>query len=81
MRAIPYWAADDELDLSARYEIFDGFEVYFDASNLLNNPGRRYSDPSNILRAGGIPASQNGQYSIEYERFGRRYTGGVRFTF
>ena len=76
-----YWAADDELDLSARYEIFDGFEVYFDASNLLDNPGRRYSDPSNILRAGGIPASQNGQYTIEYERFGRRYTGGVRFTF
>ena len=76
-----YWAEDDELDFSARYEIFDGFEVYFDASNLLNNPGRRYSDPSNILRANGVPAVRNGQYTIEYERFGRRYTGGVRFTF
>ena len=76
-----YWAEDDELDFSARYEIFDGFEVYFDASNLLNNPGRRYSDPSNILRASGVPAVRNGQYTIEYERFGRRYTGGVRFTF
>jgi TonB-dependent receptor len=76
-----YWAADDELDFSARYEIFDGFEVYFDASNLLDNPGRRYSDPSNILRANGVPAIRNEQYTIEVERFGRRYTGGIRFTF
>jgi TonB-dependent receptor len=76
-----YWASDDELDFSARYELFDGFEVYFDASNLLNNPGRRYSDPSNLLNALGIPAQRNGQYTIEWERFGRRYTGGVRFTF
>ena len=76
-----YWADDDELDVSARYEIFNGFEVYFDASNLLNNPGRRYSDPSNLLNASGIPAVRNGQYTIESETFGRRYTGGVRFTF
>jgi TonB-dependent receptor len=76
-----YWASDDELDFSARYELFKGFEVYFDASNLLNNPGRRYSDPSNILNALGIPAQRNGNYTIEWERFGRRFTGGVRFTF
>lgn len=76
-----YWADDDELDFSARYEVFDGFEVYFDASNLLNNPGRRYSDPSNLLNASGIPTVRNGQYTIEYERFGRRYNGGIRFTF
>ncbi len=76
-----YWADDDELDFSARYEVFAGFEVYFDASNLLNNPGRRYSDPSNLLNASGIPAARNGQYTIEWERFGRRYNGGVRFTF
>ena len=76
-----YWADDDELDFSARYELFDGFEVYFDASNLLNNPGRRYSDPSNILNAKGISAPRNGQYTIEWERFGRRYNGGIRFTF
>lgn len=76
-----YWADDDELDFSARYEIFDGFEIYFDASNLLNNPGRRYSDPSNLLNASGIPAVRNGQYTIEWEQFGRRYNGGVRFTF
>jgi TonB-dependent receptor len=76
-----YWAGDDELDFSARYELLKGLEVYFDASNLLNNPGRRYSDPSNILNALGIPAQRNGQYTIEWEQFGRRFTGGVRFTF
>ena len=76
-----YWADDDELDFSARFEVFDGFEVYFDASNLLDNPGRRYSDPSNLLNASGIPAVRNGQYTIESETFGRRYTGGIRFTF
>jgi TonB-dependent receptor len=76
-----YWAGDDELDFSARYELFKGFEVYFDASNLLDNPGRRYSDPSNILNALGIPAQRNGNYTIEWEQFGRRFTGGVRFTF
>jgi TonB-dependent receptor len=76
-----YWAGDDELDFSARYELFNGFEVYFDASNLLDNPGRRYSDPSNILNASGIPTQRNGQHTIEWEQFGRRFTGGVRFTF
>lgn len=76
-----YWADDDELDFSARYEISEGFEVYFDASNLLNNPGRRYSDPSNLLNASGIPAVRNGQYTIEWERFGRRYSGGIRVNF
>jgi TonB-dependent receptor len=76
-----YWAGDDELDFSARYELFKGFEVYFDASNLLNGEGRRYSDPSNIQNALGIPAQRSGQYTIEWEKFGRRYTGGVRFTF
>lgn len=76
-----YWAGDDELDFSARYELMKGLEVYFDASNLLDNPGRRYSDPSNLLNALGVPAQRNGNYTIEWERFGRRFTGGVRFTF
>jgi TonB-dependent receptor len=62
-----YWAADDEMDFSARYAISKAVEVYFDASNLLNNPGRRYA---------GVSAR-----TIEWERFGRRYTGGVRVTF
>lgn len=76
-----YWAADDELDFSARYELFKGLEIYVDASNLLNNPGRRYSEPANILNAQGIATQRSENYTIEWERFGRRYTGGIRFTF
>jgi TonB-dependent receptor len=62
-----YWAADDELDISARYAVNRNLEIYFDASNLLNGAGRRYVRQS--------------IYTIEWERFGRRYTGGIRFTF
>ena len=76
-----YWANDDELDFSARYEISKGIEVYFDAANLLNNPGRRFSDPSNILTAQGVPTPFSSQYTIEWERFGRRYSGGIRVNF
>jgi TonB-dependent receptor len=62
-----YWRADEELDLSARYEVRKGVELLFDVANVLNGPGVRYvSDP---------------RYTIEYEKFGRRYVGGVRFTF
>jgi len=76
-----YWADDDELDFSVRYEISKGFEVYFDASNLLDNPGRRYSDPSNILNAQGNATPFTSRYTIEWERFGRRYSGGIRVNF
>ncbi len=76
-----YWGEDDELDFSARYEVSNGIEIYFDASNLLNNPGRRFSDPSNILNAQGIPTPFTTQYTIEWERFGRRYSGGIRVNF
>lgn len=62
-----YWATDDELDVSARYQVRPNVEIYFDASNLLNGAGRRYVRES--------------AYTIEWERFGRRYVGGVRFTF
>ncbi|WP_298159020.1 TonB-dependent receptor [Brevundimonas sp.] len=62
-----YWAADDEMDASVRYAVTDNFEVYFDASNLTNTPGRRYSRES--------------QYTIEWERFGRRFDAGIRFNF
>ncbi|HEU0045297.1 TonB-dependent receptor [Sphingomonas sp.] len=65
-----YWALDTELDFSARYELRRGVEIYFDAANLLNQPGRRYSD---IFR-------RDRSRTIEWERFGRRYTGGVRVT-
>ncbi len=78
-----YWADDDELDFSARYEIKKGFEIYFDASNLLNHSGRRFSDPTNLLRATGVAVSGNSddRRTIEWEQFGRRYTGGVRISF
>lgn len=62
-----YWATDDEMDASVRYAVSDNLEVYFDASNLTNTPGRRYSRES--------------QYTIEWERFGRRFDAGIRFNF
>lgn len=76
-----YWAADDELDFSARYAVNKNLEVYFDATNLLNNPGRRFSEPGNLLTATGIPSKFNSIQTIEWERFGRRYAAGLRFTF
>lgn len=76
-----YWASDDELDFSARYAITKNFEVYFDASNLLNNPGRRYSDPGSLLTASGTPSPSTTGQTIEWERFGRRFTGGIRVNF
>ena len=76
-----YWASDDELDVSARYAITKNFEIYFDASNLLNKPGRRYSEPGNLLTASGVPTARSSVQTIEWERFGRRYTGGLRVTF
>lgn len=62
-----FWATDDELDVSARYAVTRNFEVYFDGSNLLNGPGRRFVGTS--------------ERTIERETFGRRFTGGVRLTF
>jgi TonB-dependent receptor len=62
-----YWGKDDELDASVRFAITPNIEIYGDFANLLNGAGRRYVD-STI-------------YTIEHERFGRRYTGGVRVSF
>ena len=76
-----YWAADDELDFSARYAFSDAFEIYFDASNLLDNPGRRYSEPGNLLTATGIPTASSTSQTIEWESFGRRYAAGIRVNF
>lgn len=76
-----YWAADDELDFSARYAITKNVEIYFDASNLLNKPGRRYSEPGNLLTATGTPTPTTTNQTIEWERFGRRYGGGIRINF
>lgn len=76
-----YWAADDEMDFSARYQINKRLSIYFDASNLLNQPGRRFVDPSGLINASGGSASFSQNYTTEWERFGRRFTGGVRFNF
>ena len=50
-------------------------------ANLLDNPGRRFSEPGNLLTAQGSPTPFTDNLTIEWERFGRRYTGGVRVTF
>ncbi len=76
-----YWLADDEMDFSARYRVNKHFEIYFDASNLLNKPGRRFSEPGNLLTATGIPTPFTTTQTIEWEQFGRRYSGGIRVNF
>lgn len=62
-----FWDSDEEMDLSVRYQVNKNVEVFFDGSNLTNQGARRYGDQS--------------RYPIEYEKFGRRYVGGVRFNF
>ena len=62
-----FWDKDEELDFSVRYSVNDNAEVYFDAVNLLDGPGRRYSTSE--------------EYVIEYETFGERYNIGLRFNF
>ncbi len=62
-----FWDADEELDLSVRYQVNPNFEVYLDGVNLTDQGARRYGDQK--------------RYPIEYETFGRRYVAGVRFNF
>lgn len=62
-----FWDTDDEMDFSARYQVNDRLEVFFDAVNLTNRGARRYGDQQ--------------QYPIEFERFGPRYIGGIRFNY
>ena len=62
-----FWDADDELDLSVRYQLSETFEIFADAVNLTDTGARRYGDQS--------------QYPIEFEKFGPRYIGGLRFNF
>lgn len=62
-----YWAADEEIDLSVRYQINTNLEWYADASNIGNQPAVRY---------GGSEDKP-----IEHERFGARYVTGLRFNF
>ncbi|MDT8760938.1 TonB-dependent receptor [Sphingomonas psychrotolerans] len=76
-----YWAADDEMDVSVRYAVTPNVEIYADAQNVLNRPGRRYSEPGNLLTATGVPTGTITGQTIEWERFGRRYSGGIRVNF
>lgn len=62
-----FWDSDEELDVSLRYQVNKNIEVFLDGSNLTNQGARRYGDQS--------------RYPIEYEKFGPRYVGGVRFNF
>ncbi|HJV41737.1 TonB-dependent receptor [Caulobacter sp.] len=62
-----YWDSDEELDVSLRYQVNKNIEVFLDGSNLTNQGARRYGDQK--------------RYPIEYEKFGPRYVGGVRFNF
>lgn len=62
-----YWDGDEEIDLSVRYQINPNLEWYVDASNIGNQPAVRY---------GGTPDKP-----IEHERFGPRYSTGIRFNF
>ncbi len=62
-----FWDADEELDLSVRYQVNENLEAYLDGVNLTNQGARRYGDQS--------------RYPIEYEKFGKRYIAGVRFKF
>lgn len=62
-----FWESVGRLDLSARYAINPRFEMFVDATNLLDEPGIRYV---------GIP-----QRTVEYEKFGARFMGGVRINF
>ena len=59
-----YWQQVGRLDLSARYAISPRVELFADATNLLDEPGRRYN---------GVRARIQ-----EYEKFGARFMGGVR---
>lgn len=62
-----YWSSSDGLDFSIRYAVTPRLEVYFDASNLLDSPGRRFQGRT--------------IYTYEFETFGRKYVGGLRFTY
>lgn len=62
-----YWDADEEVDLSVRYQLNKHIELYLDGQNLSNDGAKRYGDT--VL------------YPIEFERFGSRYIAGFRFNY
>ena len=62
-----YWAANERIDLSFRYQLVQGFTLYADVVNLTNEPGTRYT---------GSRATP-----YEVEMFGTRYLFGVKANF
>jgi TonB-dependent receptor len=62
-----FWDADEEIDLSVRYQVNKNWELFFDGVNLGDMGARRYGDQK--------------RYPIEFEKFGPRYIGGFRFNF
>ncbi|MFN4295492.1 MAG: TonB-dependent receptor [Brevundimonas sp.] len=62
-----YWDEVGRLDFKASYAFNDHAEIYFDANNLLDEPGIRYQGEAWRVS--------------EYERFGARYMIGMRLNF
>jgi outer membrane receptor protein involved in Fe transport len=62
-----YWDEVGRLDFRVSYAFNDNAEVYFDANNLLDEPGIRYQGASWRVS--------------EFERFGARYMIGMRLNF
>jgi TonB-dependent receptor len=62
-----FWDDDEEIDLSVRYQVNDNLEWFFDAANIGDAKATRYGDSK--------------LYPIEIERFGPRYTIGLRYNY
>lgn len=62
-----YWASNERMDLSVRYQLVQGFTLYADVVNLTNEPGIRYT---------GTAATP-----YEVELFGTRYLFGIKASF
>jgi TonB-dependent receptor len=62
-----YWDEVGRLDFKAAYTFTDNVQAYFEANNLLNEPGIRY---------------EGERYRVsEYEMFGARFLAGLRLNF
>ncbi|MEN1929918.1 TonB-dependent receptor [Luteimonas sp. MJ250] len=62
-----YWDDVGRLDFSLRYAFNDNVEMYFDANNLLDEPGIRYQGDH--------------RRTTEFEQFGQRFMVGMRMSF
>ncbi|MFN3524305.1 MAG: TonB-dependent receptor [Phenylobacterium sp.] len=62
-----YWAEQQRVDFSARYQVNEYLSLFMDANNLTDETGVRYQ------------GSENRPYEVE--NFGRKFLFGVRATF